>query len=349
MTDDATEPHASTDPHAAGPGSARPVVATGRPRRAASEARSRPAATQTSPEAIGPSEIRSGASVVALGGGHGLAVVLQAARRYAGPIAGVVSIADDGGSSGRLRRDYAAVPPGDVRRCLIALAEDDGAWADVFGYRFVGGDLDAHALGNLMLTALAERLGSFSAAIRECERLLRTVGRVYPATMDPVVLTAIGADGAVEGQRAVQGTPGLKRLELIPANPQATPEAVDAIRNADQIVIAPGSLFTSVLPVVCVPEIAEAIATSPSRVVQVGNLVAEIPETEGLDAADHVRALLEHGGRVDTYLAADGAELPLDGLAIEALGITCLTNTVAAPGAREHDPEGLARSLKALL
>lgn len=347
MTDDLSNP--SLEPSAAGPGGSRPVVSPTRPRRNVADGRTRPATPQTSTETVGPSEVRSGPSVVALGGGHGLSIALQAARRYAGPISGVVSIADDGGSSGRLRQAYEAVPPGDVRRCLIALAGEDGPWTDAFGFRFSGGELDRHALGNLMLTALAMQLGSFAAAIRECERLLQSVGRVHTATVDPVVLSAIGPDGAVEGQRAVQSTPGLKHLELIPDNPMATPDALEAIRQADQVLIAPGSLFTSVLPVVCVPEIAAALAESPGRVIQIGNLVPEIPETEGLDAADHVRVLLDHGGRIDTYLADPAAELAFNASEIEALGITCITASVASAGARVHDPDGLARVLRALL
>lgn len=334
---------------AAGPGGGRPTAAPTRTRRSGEVVRSRPAIPQTQPEPDGPGTNRSGPSVVALGGGHGLAVALRALRRYAGPITGVVSVADDGGSSGRLRRDYAAVPPGDVRRCLLALADDDGVWNDAFAFRFEGGELDHHALGNLMLTALAATSGSFRDAIRECERLLRTVGHVYPATIDPVVLTAIGPDGAVEGQRAVQETPGLKRLELIPDNPAATPEALQAIRTADQIVIAPGSLFTSVLPVICVPEIAEALGAAPARVVAVGNLVPEIPETEGLTATDHVKVVLDHGGRIDTYVADPGAELAVDVSDLEALGIACISATVASADPRVHDPVALARVLQGLL
>lgn len=295
-----------------------------------------------------------GPAVVALGGGHGLATALRAIRRYAGSITAVVSVADDGGSSGRLRRDIGVPPPGDLRRCLVALAADDTVWASAFEHRFAGGELDGHALGNLVLVGLTETLGSFPAALDEAGRLLGAVGRVLPATVVGVVLKAELADPlapapTVEGQVAVANSRGIRRVELVPADVAATPEAVAAIARADQVVYAPGSLYTSVLPVLAVDGLRDAVATTAARVVQVCNLRPEIPETAGMDAADHLAAVLAHGARVDCFLYDTGHGLITDPARLRALGV----EVVAAPVARDHglahDHGRLARALCALL
>jgi uncharacterized cofD-like protein len=296
-------------------------------------------------------------AVVALGGGHGLATALRAIRQYAGSITAVVSVADDGGSSGRLRRDLGVAPPGDIRRCLVALAGPDRVWSDAFEYRFRDGELEGHALGNLVLVGLAETLGSFPAALDEAGRLLQSVGRVVPATVEPVVLKAELAHSQVEGQVAVANSEGICRVELVPADAVATPAAVDAIAAADQVVYAPGSLFTSVLPVLCVGELRAAIAASPARVVQVANLRPQVPETAGLDAGDHLQAVLDHGARVDTFLydlPEAGHERPPGALStdpdrIRALGVGPVAAPVARVDGLAHDPRQLAKALRALL
>jgi uncharacterized cofD-like protein len=298
----------------------------------------------------------SGPAIVALGGGHGLAAALRAARQYAGSITALVSVADDGGSSGRLRRDLGVPPPGDIRRCLVALAADDTVWTGAFEHRFAGGELDGHALGNLILVGLAEALGSFPAALDEAGRLLRTVGRVYPATIEPVVLKAAvtGAGGArdelsVEGQAAVAKSGGIRRVELVPADAAAPPDAIAAIAAADQVVLAPGSLFTSVLPVLCVPELRAAIATARARVVQVANLRPQVPETEGLDGTAHLEAVLEHGARVDVLLYEAAGELDVDVARVRGYGVEPVAGELARPHGMAHDPRQLAKALRALL
>jgi uncharacterized cofD-like protein len=290
-------------------------------------------------------------AVVALGGGHGLAVVLRAARRYATGITAIVSVADDGGSSGRLRRDLGVPPPGDIRRCLVALASDDTVWAGAFEHRFAEGELEGHALGNLVLVGLADALGSFPAALEEAGRLLHTVGQVLPATTEPVVLKAelAGAHGPVEGQVAVAGSRGIRRVALVPEDPSAAPAALTAIAAAHQVVLAPGSLYTSLLPVLCVPELREAISTTPARVVQVANLRPQLPETAGLDATDHLRAVLDHGVRVDTFLYQEAGTLAVDVGAIRSWGVQPVAATAAAADDLAHDPEQLAKALSALL
>lgn len=285
-------------------------------------------------------------SVVALGGGHGLAAALQAIRRYASQLTAVVSVADDGGSSGRLRRERDLPPPGDVRKCLVALAARESRWAEALEHRFRGGTLDGHALGNLMLAGLTETLGDFGAAVDEMARLLGTVGDVVPATTDPVVLKADVEGRSVEGQVAVMSSPGrITRVGIVPADAHPPAQAVQAIVEADQVVLAPGSLFTSLVPVLCVHELRDAVADTSARVVMVANLRQQIPETEGLTLADHVRAVLEHGGRVDAVVYDPSGELDVDEGALRHLGAEAVAAPVGSTTGPGHDPRALAAAL----
>ncbi|MET0895025.1 MAG: gluconeogenesis factor YvcK family protein, partial [Acidimicrobiia bacterium] len=291
---------------------------------------------------------QSGPNVVALGGGHGLATALRAIRQYAGSITAVVSVADDGGSSGRLRRDLGVVAPGDLRRCLVALATDGGVWSDAFEHRFSAGELEGHSLGNLVLVGLAETLGGFDAALTEAGRMLGTVGRVLPACVEPVELKAEveGRDAEVAGQVAVANSRNILRVELVPADAAAPAEAVAAIAAADQVVLAPGSLYTSIVAVVCVQALREALASTPGRVVQVANIRSQVPETAGLDATDHLAAVLDHGARVDTFLYEGAGELAADETQIRAWGVEPVAGTMAAANGHSHDPTRLAGMLR---
>src|SRR3984957_1479039 len=192
-----------------------------------------------------------GPKVVAIGGGHGLAGSLRAARRYAGTLTGIVTVADDGGSSGRLRRELGIVPPGDLRMCLVALANEDAepakSLALAFEHRFEADEVAGHALGNLLIAALVASSGNLQEALDTAGTLLGAEGRVVPAASEPVVLKADAPSGGIRGQPAGHRTAGIERVSLIPADVAAPPEAVQAISEADQIVIGPGSLFTSVL------------------------------------------------------------------------------------------------------
>jgi uncharacterized cofD-like protein len=297
--------------------------------------------------------------VVALGGGHGLAAALRGIRRYASSVTAIVSVADDGGSSGRLRRDLGVLPPGDLRRCLIALSNDE-LWARTFEHRFTAGELDGHALGNLVLVALTETTGDFTAALDAAGRLLGTVGRVLPATTEPVVLKAevgLGGDGSgtqgddvqeVEGQVAVQNSRNIRRVELVPADASAPVDAVRAVEAADQVVLAPGSLYTSLLPVLCVDNLRRAIAGTRGRVVQVANLRPQPPETSGLDGTGHLRAVRAHGVRVDVFLSCVGGVLAVDDDEVRAMGALPVAAAVATDRGLTHDSERLARALQAL-
>ncbi len=294
-------------------------------------------------------DAQRGPAVVALGGGHGLAVVLRAARLYAGTVTAVVSVADDGGSSGRLRRDLGVPAPGDLRKCLVALAGRDSVWRDAFEHRFEVGELGGHALGNLVIVGLAETLGDFTAALDEAGRLLDAVGRVLPATADPVVLKADVDGGAVEGQVAVANSPDrIRRVRVVPEDAPASPLAIAAIERADQVILAPGSLYTSLLPVLAVAELRAAVGAATGRVVHVSNLRPELPETAGLDATDHLRTVLEHGARVEAFLYQAGG-LRADDDAIRAWGIEPLAAPVARDDGLVHDPARLATALQALL
>ena len=291
------------------------------------------------------------ARVTALGGGHGLSVTLRAVRRYAQSVAAVVSVADDGGSSGRLRRDLGVAAPGDLRKSLVALAGSDGPWAAAFEHRFTSGELEGHALGNLLLVGLAESLGDLDRALEEAGRLLGAVGRVIPATVDAVTLEADIGGEAVAGQVAVETLrPGalVSRVRIVPAEAAATPAAVAAIGAADQIVLAPGSLYTSVLAAACVPEIRTAIRQTKGLVVHVANLRADA-ETLGLDGTDQLRALLDHEVRVDVLLHDPGRGLPVSETGARALGVRTVAADVAAADGCAHDPARLATALSALL
>jgi uncharacterized cofD-like protein len=282
--------------------------------------------------------------VVALGGGHGLATSLRAARRYAGDITAIVSVADDGGSSGRLRQALGIEAPGDLRRCLVALARDErSVLARAFEHRFEAGELEGHALGNILIAGLASATGDFRAALEEAGRLLDSVGRVLPATTGPVVLKGEAAGGSVEGQVKVSEAGRLSAVSLVPPDAEAPPEALEAIAAADQIVIGPGSLFTSVLAVTVVPAIRDALAVTHARKVYVCNLGPQDPETEGFDAAAHVAALIAHG------VLPDVALVDPDGLPAGAVPIPWVQRPVARPDGLAHEPARLAQALQELI
>jgi uncharacterized cofD-like protein len=283
----------------------------------------------------------TGPAVVALGGGHGLSATLRAARRYAGEISAVVSVADDGGSSGRLRSAFGIPAPGDLRRCLVALA-DDSLWTAVFEHRFDAGELEGHAFGNLLIAALADYTGDFEVALHETGRLLGLEGRVFPATREPVVLKAEVEGTSVEGQVAVSNAGRISGISVIPPDARTPEGALEAIATADQIVVGPGSLFTSVLAVVAVPAIREALAAAPGPKVYVCNLRPQVPETAGFDVADHVAALADHGLAVDVVLCHPGA-LPMGDV-----DVVYVEEAVAAPDLSEHDPALLAEALSRL-
>jgi uncharacterized cofD-like protein len=283
-------------------------------------------------------------SVVAIGGGHGTAVTLKAARRYAGTLTGIVSVADDGGSSGRLRELLNVVALGDIRKCLVALADEDSALAVAFERRFEEGELAGHALGNLILTGLIDATGDLVLGVREAAQLLGARGDVLPASTEPVVLKAEAGNGTVAGQVAVMGTGGIRTVSLVPGDALAPPLALERIAEAEQVVIGPGSLFTSVLAAVAVKGIAEAVASSEAPVVYVCNLRPQIPETEAYDVAAHVAALARHGVAVDAVVCDT-----IPGMAIGEAVVPVLDVPLTDENGLVHSPAKLAQALAGLL
>ncbi|MGL6236657.1 MAG: gluconeogenesis factor YvcK family protein [Segniliparus sp.] len=307
-------------------------------------------------------------SVVALGGGHGLYATLSAVRRLTKDVTAVVTVADDGGSSGRLRHELDVIPPGDLRMALVALAPDDGEsgiWAEVLQHRFGGvGALAGHPVGNLLLAGLAEVLGDPVQALDVMVRTFGVQGRVLPMSTVPLHIEAevsgIEEDPRlirrIRGQVAVATTPGkVRRVRLLPMEPPACAEAVDAITRADLVVIGPGSWFSSVIPHVLVPDQLHALTATAARKVLVLNLAPEPGETAGFSTERHLHVLSQHapGLRVD-HIVVDAASVP-DGVEREQLaraaarvGATPTFAQVAIPGTHQHDPKALAAVLMEL-
>jgi uncharacterized cofD-like protein len=252
-----------------------------------------------------------GPRVVAIGGGHGLSQTLRAARRYASQLTAIVSVADNGGSSGRLREELGMPAPGDIRRCLGALLPGRSPLGDALEHRFDNGDLAGHAFGNLLIAALAAATGDFGRGVSEAGKLLGAVGTVFPATVGSVDLKAVGESGEIDGQVRIQASHGVTNLSLVPPDATAPYGAVQALLQADQVVIGPGSLYTSVLAACCVQALSEAIAATKAQRIYVVNLREQPPETAGYDVAEHLEALVRHGIQVD-IVVADPRALPSD-------------------------------------
>lgn len=306
--------------------------------------------------------------VVALGGGHGLAASLSALRRVVDDLTAVVTIADNGGSSGRLREEFGALPPGDLRMALAALCGDDDwgrTWARVLQHRFESaGDMHGHAVGNLLIVALWELLGEHVDGLDWVARLLGAHGRVLPMALTPLNITAqvAGADPGrpdavttVRGQVEVATTDGkVLSVALDPRNPRVCPEAVAAVRAADWIVIGPGSWFTSVIPHLLVPELRAALQETSARVLLNLNLVAQPGETEGLTQAEHLEALVRHapGLQLDVVLgdrASVLGEARVSALAA-SYGARLVLEDLARTGQIEqHDPDKLASAYARLM
>lgn len=280
--------------------------------------------------------------VVAVGGGHGLAASLRAIRTYASEVTAVVSVADDGGSSGRLRDELGIPAPGDLRKCLVALGDPNSIWTQAIEHRFDTGELKGHPLGNLLIAGLTGATGDFTAALQEVERLVGSVGRVLPATVTPVVLHAQVAGADVKGQVNVAHSAHIKKVSLVPGDALSPPEVSKALAEADQIVIGPGSLFTSVLAAAIVPDVKAALANTSAQRVYVCNLQSLESEASGFDVAAHVGALEAHDVHPDVVLY-DGATMELG-----EIGIPVMECRLARPNGLAHDPVLLAKALTEL-
>ncbi|MEE6272457.1 gluconeogenesis factor YvcK family protein [Georgenia wangjunii] len=300
--------------------------------------------------------------VVALGGGHGLSATLGALRHVSGDLTAVVTVADDGGSSGRLRKELGMLPPGDLRMALAALCDDSEwglTWRDVLQHRYSSsGPLDSHAVGNLLIVALWDILGSEVAGLDWVGRLLGARGRVLPMASVPLDIEATvrrddsEAPRVVRGQSRVAVTSGrIEHVRVLPEDPPACAEAVEAVRAADWVVLGPGSWFTSVIPHLLVPDLALALHETGARRALTLNLSAQVGETDGMSAADHLRTLRAHAPdfRLDIVIADPGAVDDIDALAEAAResGASLLLRQVGAgDGTPRHDPLRLAAAYR---
>lgn len=245
-----------------------------------------------------------GPHIVVIGGGTGLSSLLRGLKEYTHNLTAIVTVADDGGSSGELRREMGVLPPGDIRNCLAALSNDEALLTQVFQYRFPSGPgLEGHSLGNLLITALAEITGSFEEGVAESGRVLAVQGRVLPATLRDVHLVAEVAmpeekgDTVVRGESEIPKARGkVKRIWLEPGNPPAFPPAIQALLSADLILIGPGSLYTSILPNLLVPHLAQALRASRGLKFFICNVATQMGETEGYHCGDHLRTIEKHLG-----------------------------------------------------
>ncbi|NEQ65143.1 MAG: YvcK family protein [Symploca sp. SIO1B1] len=313
--------------------------------------------------------LNRGPKIVVIGGGTGLSTLLRGLKVYSANITAIVTVADDGGSSGRLRQEFGVLPPGDIRNCLTALADQEKLLTELFQYRFkAGSGLVGHSFGNLFLTAMSEITGDLERAITASSQVLAVRGRVLPATLSDVCLWAELEDGRrIEGESSITEANGkILRVGCTPENPPALPAAVKAIREADYIIVGPGSLYTSIMPNLLVPEIAEAIASRSVPRIYVCNIMTQPGETQGYSVSDHIRALDEGCGKklfnavlvhkkspsaqsLINYAKASSHPVFLDREAVAQLGRRIVLSNVMdedeVTTLVRHNPERLARVL----
>lgn len=304
-----------------------------------------------------------GPKVVAIGGGTGLSTLLRGIKSYTANVTAIVTVADDGGSSGRLRRELGVLPPGDFRNCIVALADAEPLMARLFQYRFgKGSGLDGHSFGNLFIVAMSGITGNFEEAIRESCRVLAVRGQIIPSTLENVTLCAELVDDVhVQGESKIsESTQAIKRVYLVPEGPNAFPDAVKAILEADMVIVGPGSLYTSVLPNLLVDGIKKAILSTDASKVYVCNVATQPGETDGFQAEDHVGTLVRHFGRNPfDYVVVNSAhhrEIPAEWRVSEVqvrgfdgFGSQVIAADVVDPSnPLRHDPEKLAVTLMAL-
>jgi len=314
--------------------------------------------------------LQRGPKIVVLGGGTGLSTLLRGLKKVSTNLTAVVTVFDDGGSSGRLRREQGILPPGDIRNCLVALAEAEPLLTTLFTHRFKGGELDGHSFGNLFIASMTQVTGDLETAVKECSKVLAIRGRVLPTTLKDVTLCAEFSDGTiVEGESAITRAGGaIRRVFLKPARVPALQDVLEAITEADLIVLGPGSLYTSLLPNLLVEGVPEALRRSRAVKVYVCNVMTQPGETRGFRASDHVRVLLDQGGRglFDEVLVntrrprnqallaryrEQGAEpVEPDVDAIRALGLRAVSeDLISEDELVRHDPRKIAAVLLQLL
>jgi uncharacterized cofD-like protein len=307
-------------------------------------------------------QLQRGPKVVAIGGGHGLSTLLHGLKAHTSNLTAIVTVADDGGSSGRLRKTFHIPAPGDIRNCIVALADAEPLVQDLFQYRFgAGSDLEGHSFGNLFIVALSRITGNFERALRESSRVLAVRGQILPSTLEDVTLSAVMTDEVmVHGESNIpESGREIDRVYLQPEHIMAYPEAVAAILDADLIVIGPGSLYTSILPNLLIEGIQQAVRASLAVKVYVCNVATQKGETDGFEVDDHIRALYRHGCRgLFQYVLANSEPNPeLPGkfavtspprrkqLDVDATLRLVAADVVSRKDALKHDPERLAEKL----
>jgi len=261
--------------------------------------------------------LERGPKIVTVGGGHGLSHLLTGLKEYSANITAIVTVADSGGSSGRLRQEFNIVAPGDIRNCLVALADAPALMGELFQFRFSKeSELKGHNFGNLFLTAMVQLTGDFEKAVKESSKVLAIRGKVIPSTVSNVHLVAEYEDGSVtEGEAEIPNAKSrIKKVFLKPENPKATREALEAIAQADVIVLGPGSLFTSILPNLVIREIGEKIASAKDAFkIYVCNVMTQAGETDGFNASDHLKAIIDHSQKdVVNACLVNNAKVPLE-------------------------------------
>jgi uncharacterized cofD-like protein len=258
--------------------------------------------------------LRRGPKIVVVGGGTGLSVLLRGLKKYTSNITAIVTVADDGGSSGQLRDELGILPPGDIRNCLVALADKETLMEELFQHRFENGHgLAGHSLGNLLIAAMSQISGDFQTAVAEMSKVLAIRGQVLPATLKVCSLCAEFEDGSIiEGESKIPRTgKRIKRVFLKPGDCEPVPEALEAIGQADIIILGPGSLYTSIIPNLMVRGMAEAITASAAAKVYVCNIMTQPGETDGHRASDHIRAIYQHAGPgIVDYAIVNVEEIP---------------------------------------
>jgi uncharacterized cofD-like protein len=325
-----------------------------------------------------------GLNIVAIGGGTGLSTLLRGLKSYVSAdgawtianLGAIVTVTDEGGSSGVLRKEFGMLPPGDIRNCIVALAEEEQLLSRVFAYRFdTDSALKGHSLGNLLLTALTEITGGFEEAVLAAAEVLNIRGSIYPSTLDDVRLRATLDDGTeIVGEVAISGSvigeeptttarhARIKRLAIDPPDAQPTGGALRALADADLILIGPGSLYTSVLPNLMIKPVADALRNARALRVYICNVMTQTNETDGYAAEDHLRAIIEHAGLVvdvmvingrrpsesilHSYEAMNQHPVPFDPDAVRELGVTPFFGDIISEGNYvRHDPAALAQTM----
>lgn len=308
-------------------------------------------------------------NIVCLGGGTGLPNLLRGLKSYSDRITAIVTVADDGGSSGVIRNELKIPPPGDIKNCILALAYTEPLMEELFQYRFSSGSLKGHSFGNLFLAAMTEMLGNFELAIKESSKILAVKGTVLPSTLEDVTLEAIYEDGEkASGESCIPNSrKRISKVMLKPSDAKPLDDALEAVEKADLVILGPGSLYTSLIPNLLVKDLAEAISKSKAKKIYIVNVMTQPGETDGYTASDHVKAVIEHSnpnvmeyviintGQIpdhllSRYLSEGSTYVECDKDVIEEMGYTVVADSIVNPtDVAHHSPVKLAETIMKLI